>query len=268
MSHFARFFRAAVRVAILGLVLLTLVMLLAPRYDWAWEARASVTSAFFRPVKFAPIALSRDGRCTLADAWREAVPESGILARRFERGIRLVHTDGALEEVETPSGRWWIPVGDRLSFAEELAEQSQEEYGTDLRGVQPKDIVLDCGANVGVFTRKALRHGASKVVAIEPAPWALECLRRNFAKEIQEGRVLVYPKGVWDRDDMLELNIPPGMASTAATLALHRPQGKAVQVPLTTIDRMVAELNLERVDFTKWTSRAPSRMRFAARFPP
>ena len=251
MSPFARFFRAASWVVVLAFVLLALVMLLAPGSDWGWQARVSVTAAIFRPVRFVPFAQSRDSRCTLADAWREAVPESAILGRSIERNIRPVRGDGDLEEIDTPDGRWWIPAGDRLSFAEELAEQSQEEYGTDLRGVQPKDVVLDCGANVGVFTRQALRHGASKVVAIEPAPWALECLRRNFGDEIRTGRVLLYPKGVWDREDTLELNIPPGMASTAATVALHQAQGKVFQVPLTTIDRMVAELKLERVDFIK-----------------
>jgi FkbM family methyltransferase len=251
MSPFALFFRAAARVAALCFALLALVMLLAPRYDWAWQARATATAAFFRPLRFVPFAQSRDPRCSLADAWREAVPETGILARSIERSVRPVRTDRDLEEIDTPDGRWWIPAGDRLSFAEELAEQSQEEYGTDLRGVEPHDVVLDCGANVGVFTRQALRRGASKVVAIEPSPWALECLRRNFEEEIRAGRVLLYPKGVWDHDDTLELNIPPGMASTAATVALDRPPGKVFHVPLTTIDRMVAELKLERVDFIK-----------------
>ncbi|HYW47705.1 MAG TPA: FkbM family methyltransferase [Bryobacteraceae bacterium] len=251
MSLFARLFRAASWAVASCFALLALIMLLAPRYDWAWQARTSVTAAVFRPAKFAPFARSRDPHCSLADAWREAVPKSAILARGIERRIRQVQRDGDLEEIDTPDGRWWIPAGDRLSFAEELAEQSQDEYGTDLRGVVPKDVVLDCGANAGVFTRQALRHGASKVVAIEPAPWALECLRRNFAEEIRAGRVLLYPKGVWDHDDTLELNIPPGMASTAATVALQQARGKAFQVPLTTIDRMASELKLERVDFIK-----------------
>jgi FkbM family methyltransferase len=251
MSLVARFLRAAVCAAFLGLAGLAAVTLLAPKYDWAWQARADVTAAVFRPVKFAPFAGGRDPHCTLADAWREAVLDGAILARRIERSMRVVRTDGDLEQVDTPDGRWWIPAGDRLSFAEELAEQRNEEYGTDRRGVQPNDVVLDCGGNVGVFTRKALRHGASKVVAIEPAPWAVECLRRNFADEIRAGRVVVFPKGVWDHDDVLELNIPPGMASTAATVALHEREGKNVRAPLTTIDRMAAELGLERVDFIK-----------------
>jgi hypothetical protein len=44
------------------------------------------------------------------------------------------------------------------------------------------------------------------VVAIEPSPANLECLRRNMSREIASGRVIVYPKGVWDREDVLALN--------------------------------------------------------------
>ena len=34
-----------------------------------------------------------------------------------------------------------------------------------------------------------------RIIAIEPSPRNVECLRRNFPKEIAEGRVVVYPKG-------------------------------------------------------------------------
>ncbi len=37
------------------------------------------------------------------------------------------------------------------------------------------------------------------------APW--EDLRRNLATEIAAGRVVVYPKGVWDQDDTLTLHV-------------------------------------------------------------
>ena len=70
--------------------------------------------------------------------------------------------------------------------------------------VRPGDVVLDCGANVGVYTRHALEAGARLVVAIDPAPENIECLRRNFSEEIKAGRVVVYPKGVWDKDEVLQ----------------------------------------------------------------
>src|SRR5262252_2026765 len=80
-------------------------------------------------------------------------------------------------------------------------EQKRNIYGGRIHA---GDVVLDAGANVGVFVRKALWAGASKVIAIEPAPENLECLRRTFAHEVARGQVVIYPKGVWGRPDVLK----------------------------------------------------------------
>ena len=152
---------------------------------------------------------------------------------------------------ETPKGRFWIPDGSDYVLPFNLAEQERKIYGEGEQGVRPGNVVLDCGANVGVYTRAALEAGAKLVVAIEPAPENLECLRRNFKTEIADGRVIVYPKGVWDKDDMLELHVDPHN-SAADSFLIHRDGGQVIgKVPLTTIDKLVSELKLERVDFIK-----------------
>ncbi len=107
---------------------------------------------------------------------------------------------------------------------------------------------MDCGANVGVYTRIALSRGARTVVAVEIASEPLACLRRTFEREIQEGRVILYPKGAWDKDTTLGLTTNPGLALTADSVAINRGvEGPEVQ--LTTIDEIVSELHLPRVDF-------------------
>jgi len=53
------------------------------------------------------------------------------------------------------------------------------------------DIVYDCGACEGFFTRLALDSGAASVVCIEPSRFMAVCLRRTFATEIDQGRVMV-----------------------------------------------------------------------------
>jgi FkbM family methyltransferase len=96
-----------------------------------------------------------------------------------------------------------------------------------------------------------LAAGASKVVAIEPAPENIECLRRNFKDEIAAGRVIVYPKGVWDKDDILPLEVDPNNSAADSFLIRREGASEVRGVPLTTIDKLVAELKLERVDFIK-----------------
>jgi FkbM family methyltransferase len=164
---------------------------------------------------------------------------------------KLVEKDPAGYHLwDTPKGRWWIPQGDDWVLPFNLAEQERKIYGTGERDVKPGDIVLDCGANVGVFTRPALERGAKLVVAIEPAPENIESLKRNFKDEIAAGQVIVYEKGVWDKDDVLELRRDP--TNTAAdSFVMLKDGSHGVQAPLTTIDHLVAELKLPRVDYIK-----------------
>lgn len=123
-------------------------------------------------------------------------------------------------------------------------------YGTGDRGVHPGDVVLDCGANVGTFVKTALENGAERVVAIEPAPQTLECLRRNLAAEIAAHRVVVYPKGVWNKEDVLILN-EHNDTTAMDSFVIAKDTHKGIAVPLTTIDKLVSELGLDRVDFIK-----------------
>jgi FkbM family methyltransferase len=200
-------------------------------------------------------AAGRAATCSLTQSIR-SVKETAAQIAAFEQisnSSRLIRKDNkGLELWETGQGPFWI-ISDNNTrwFFLFLAEQETDIYGSGSSGVRPGDIVLDCGAHYGLFTRKALAAGAKLVVAIEPAPQNLECFRRNLSKEIAEGRVIVYPKGVWDKEDYLTLHIDQE-ESGADSFVSERPGGARVEkVPLTTIDRLVAELKLPRVDFIK-----------------
>jgi FkbM family methyltransferase len=192
----------------------------------------------------------RDSRCPIADTLAAAT--SSATARRehyCERNTKIIRRDGDTELLLTPFGEFWIPRRDYHAVIEELAEQSMDVYALSNQ-IGRGDVVLDCGANVGIVSRRALARGASLVVAIEPGPEPLACLRRTFDKEIAEGRLILYPKGVWDKDDELVLTVSDDLASTANSVALNRGK-KGPTVQLTTIDHIVGELKLTKVSFIK-----------------
>jgi FkbM family methyltransferase len=144
-----------------------------------------------------------------------------------------------------------VPAGTEHVLGKLLAQQQMEFYGGKENGVQPGQVVLDCGAHIGVYVREALSRGASKVVAIEPAPSNVECLRRNFEKEIAEGRVIVAPVGVWDQDDVLPL-YEFDHNSAADSFIIKGKVGKVLhKAPLTTIDKLAQEHGLSKVDYIK-----------------
>ena len=165
--------------------------------------------------------------------------------------VTLSERRGQLEMWQTPIGPFWIPAGDSADLRDEIAEElASDVYRVQSGSVHAGDVVLDCGANVGTFTRLCLQHGAKTVVAIEPAPATVECLRRTFAAEIQRGVVIVYPKGVWDEEGSLRLQVVPGM-SEANTFVLHPELKDGPTIPVTTIDKLIAELHLESVSLIK-----------------
>jgi len=153
-------------------------------------------------------------------------------SRRSRRG-RAQRQIEIKDEILKPAGKWKrtprVPsLGNRRAAsgcrpAATTSCRSTSPTGSqDLwhcrNAVRSGDVVLDCGANVGVYTRDALDSGAKLVVAIEPAPENIECLRRNFAPEVAAGRVIVYPKGVWDKDDFLTLNVDPNNSAADSFL--------------------------------------------------
>jgi len=172
-------------------------------------------------------------------------------AEEIERASRYMYEDGGLYLYETPEGSYWMPQANDLhSIAIVLAEQELDMYGDPGGlGVHQGDVVIDGGAHVGLFTRTALDSGASKVVTFEVTPKSNEALRRNFAKEIAEGKVVVTGKGVWREDSVLPLVV---IDDCSICNSVSHPWMKpSVDVPLTTIDHAVAELGLPHVNFIK-----------------
>lgn len=164
---------------------------------------------------------------------------------------RLIQKDGGYNLWETPRGRWWIPAGSDKFLPALLAQQQSKIYGSGSSGVQNGDVVLDCGSHIGVYTREALDSGARLVVAIEPAPGNLECFRRNMSREIADGRVIVCPKGVWDKEDMLVLNEDPNNTAADSFVVQAEHNVAVPKIALTTIDLLVTELKLPKVDMIK-----------------
>jgi FkbM family methyltransferase len=190
--------------------------------------------------------------CPVDSVWPASAERAARdrLRLQLERTARVVRQDGQFVQWEIAGEHYWMPAGSRM-LPGMLADQKSGLYESAGHGVRAGDVVLDCGANVGVDTLAALARGASLVIAIEPALDNVECLRRNLAAEIAAGRVVVYPKGVWDKDDVLPLNVQPSNTASYSVALRHPGASPGPRVELTTIDELVRELELGRVDYIK-----------------
>jgi FkbM family methyltransferase len=217
---------------------------------------AWTTLAFYPGLAILPFA-GRVKRSPYCDVW-QAVQNAQVKVdqRQSEKQIRsqsrLVRTDGNLRLWTTPDGEFWIPGANDSILAILLAQQRRNIYGDVASGgVRTGDVVIDCGAHVGTYARAALRAGAAKVIAVEPSPEAVECLRRNFEKEAADGRLVIYAKGVWDEEKRLVFYENGNGAAGDSFITAGRNAKPVADIPVTTIDKIVAELGLNKVDLIK-----------------
>ena len=180
--------------------------------------------------------------------------DRGKRVQTYRRSASVLDADEDLgvRLISYPSKSFWfkpLPGDDgRGGLADLLAEQDWVAHKNPEFLVRPGDIVIDGGAHVGVFTHKALSLGAAKVIAVEPNPTNLECFRRNFEQEMASGRVLLVPMGLWSSETTRPLfsGVSTALDSLVGTFGLG-----SVEIPVTTIDRLVEKLDLPRVDYIK-----------------
>jgi len=143
---------------------------------------------------------------------------------------------------ETAIGRFYGGPEDRGGIACVMVEEICRIYERAPVVVRPGDVVIDLGAHLGTFTRVALNAGAKLVVAFEANTANAECFRRTFQDEIAEGKVVLVESPVWS-ERCTVLFSGRGLAGQVSD------EGDPKQA--VTIDDVVRELELPRVDFIK-----------------
>jgi FkbM family methyltransferase len=214
----------------------------------------AVALQLYPPIFPWGVAVLGGSACASGDVFRGAQTRLALADRRqaIQAELRVVEEDSEGYVLwEYSGGSFWVPKGSESSLAIILAQQEVNEYGDAQQGVRPGDVVLDCGAHIGIYTRKALRQGAKLVVAIEPAPANLECLRRNLKGEIASGQVIIYPKGVWDKEEILPLFEDPSNSASDRFVAPDETTVSTHSIPLVPIDVLVRELDLPPVTMIK-----------------
>lgn len=181
--------------------------------------------------------------------YRNVFREWSLLERKGEN--RLIRIDGRASLWRTAGGEFWVPSGEKEYILSDMADVARGEvYSSEGRGVRRGDVVIDAGAHVGSFVRFALSKGASKVVAVEPVADNMACLRRNFGTEIEQGRVLPVEAAILDHEGRMRLE--QQLHSMDSHLSPEESTSNVGEdVAVTTIDRIVESLGLQRVDFIK-----------------
>jgi FkbM family methyltransferase len=109
-------------------------------------------------------------------------------------------------------------------------------------------VILDIGANVGAFAVYALRKGNVKVISVEPSH-CVASLRKNLSPF--KDRSIIRNIGVWSYETTLKFDINRYNPGCNKVLRPGDVQQELVDFPVTTIDHLVNDLDIQQVDFIK-----------------
>ena len=143
----------------------------------------------------------------------------------------------------TPMGFIYGPKNERAELGGTALEVLTGAYYLGRVDVQAGDIVMDLGAHLGTFTKFALRRGAKHVIAVEANATNASCLRQTFASEIEAKRVTIVESPVWSTQRLVGFE--------GRSLTGHIIENAAGQRMTTTIDQIISDLGVERLDFMK-----------------
>jgi len=135
--------------------------------------------------------------------------------------------------------------GDIMVLKEIFFDEVYEAFYELKRG----DVVVDVGAHIGCFTVKASRTvGASGlVVSVEPEPENYRMLLTNISLN-SLGNVTPLRVALADRRGVARLFKSDDYIGHSI---VAQPTGDFVPVPVTTLDELLRELNVGKVDFIK-----------------
>jgi len=122
-------------------------------------------------------------------------------------GLSLIEIEGGLK-CYTPAGHNPVLTEARLIY-EEIFRRNV--YLRGLNPIDPAGLVIDAGANIGLFTLFVKRHFPSAfVLAVEPIPHNVEALRANLDLYSVTG-VTVFPVGLSDQGGSARFYFFPSM---------------------------------------------------------
>jgi FkbM family methyltransferase len=145
-----------------------------------------------------------------------------------------------------------IELGDIIlpKYFDDYSICNEGPYELEDEGIALKsgDIVLDCGANMGLFSTVALNEGC-KVYGFEPAPHTRDYLIK--IKNIYPENFSIEPYALSDEDGETEFYVGADINGENSITNLSGSCKDKISVKMKTIDNFVNESGLARVDFIK-----------------
>ncbi len=124
----------------------------------------------------------------------------------------------------------------------------KKEYGE----IQPGSLVVDIGANIGMFSLFALRSRASEVIAYEPNPESYNVLTKNLSQFTNNSEIRIFQLAVSGKaGENVYIPIDSSPYNVISRTQSGNEPKNCVPVKTTDLDEIVACLNGRRIDYLK-----------------
>jgi FkbM family methyltransferase len=143
------------------------------------------------------------------------------------------------------------PSGERFFFTSIAESVATVDLYAEMGRLQRGSVVIDGGAYCGasaVLMGKIVGD-AGRVIAFEPDAENYAALERNVATH-RATNVTTSPKGLWSRSGTVEFQSDGNMGSSILE-ASGRAASRVASIPVTSLEDVVRDYKLDRLDFVK-----------------
>ena len=132
------------------------------------------------------------------------------------------------------------------------ANQSHEPIVQKIFQPKPGDVVVDVGAHIGLYTLRAARDvgGDGKVIAVEPDPQSFHILKDNVSLN-NLNNVLVVNAALSETSGQKTFYAATDPSLSGFELQPEARIRKIETVKIMTLDELLTNLNIEKVDWIK-----------------
>lgn len=124
-------------------------------------------------------------------------------------------------------------------------------YETDEMKVEKGDVVIDAGANVGIFTAFAASYRGAAVHAFEPVSSVIKILKENIALNGISDKVVLNPLALSDESKELEISVDDVNVGASSFVLKRRDDCRKEKISTISLDEYVAKNSLAKIDFIK-----------------
>ena len=161
------------------------------------------------------------------------------------------------DHVDLRGLRIFLAAGDQGLSKELKLFKTHEPLATSmyLKELEKGMAIIDVGSNIGYYALLAAKQVGSggKVLAIEPNPTALKCLKRNVGSN-QLGNIELRQIAVWDKETTVWFEVSPSLNSSRVVdtndVSKVKTRGKLIRVQATTLDSLLG--NYDKVDWLRF----------------